>query len=347
MSLILPFEEWPAADRDLWESLFTEGDPLDDEGPLVHLRPTSRQTLLLRYGRWLKWLTDEEPDVLAHNPLDRPTLEHLKGWLRALDHTAPTTRLMFVDGVLRIMRAAAPEQDWSAQTRLKSRLKHAAGRGDPARKRGRVLSSLHLLDAATMLADEARMWPEGGLWRATGLRDAAMVALLALLPMRRRSLASLHLEELILVTDERIVIALTGDLTKTGVPWEADVPPQSEPFLRAYLAEARPVLADRGAGDDPSLWLDRTGKGMSENYIGSRIGGATLRMTGVRVPPHFFRDAAATTLTRISPQAARLIPSVLGHKGPGTAEKYYNHAQTIEAGRDYAALVADRKKKGR
>ena len=347
MSLVLPFDQWPAADQALWESLFTEGDPLDDEGPLVHLRQTSRDSLLLRYGRWLKWLLDEEPDVLAHDPLDRPTLEHLKGWLRALEHTAPMTQLMFVDGVLRIMRAAAPEQDWSAQTRLKSRLKHAAGRGDPARKRGRVLSSLHLLDAATMLADEARMWPEGGLWRATGLRDAAMVALLALLPIRRRSLASLRLGESVLVTDDRITIALSGDLTKTRVPWEADVPPQSARFLRAYLAEARPVLADRGAGDDPSLWLDRTSKGMSENYVGSRIGDQTLRITGVRVSPHFFRDSAATTLTRISPQAARLIPSVLGHKGPGTAEKHYIHAQRIEAGRDYAALIASRKGRNR
>ncbi len=252
MSLVLPLEEWPAADRALWESLFTEGDPLDDEGPLTHLRQTSRLALFLRYGRWLKWLLDETPDVLAHDPLDRPTLEHLKDWLRALDHTAPMTRSMFVDGVLRVMTAAAPERDWSAQTRLKGRLKYAAGRGDPARKRGRILSSLQLLDAATMLADEARMWPERAPYRATGLRDAAMVALLALLPMRRRSLASLRLGELALVTKERITIALSGDLTKTGVPWEADVPPQSVSFLRAYLAEARPVLADRAREKTPA-----------------------------------------------------------------------------------------------
>ena len=345
MSLILPFNQWPAADQALWESLFIEGDPLDDEGPLVHLRQTTRQTLLLRYGRWLKWLGDTRPDLLAHDPRDRPTLEHLKDWLRALEHTAAMTRLMFVDAVLRIMTAAAPDRDWSAQTQLKSRLKHVAGRGDPARKRGRILSSLQLLDAATMLADEARMWPEGAPYRATGLRDAAMVALLTFLPMRRRSLTSLRLGESILVTDDRITIALSGDLTKTGVPWEADVPPQSAPFLRAYLAEARPVLAGRGAGDDDNLWLDQGGKGMSYDYIGPRIGGATLRMTGVRVPPHFFRDAAATTLTRISPQAARLIPSVLGHKGSGTAERHYNHAQTIEAGRDYATLIAKSKRK--
>ncbi len=70
-------------------------------------------------------------------------------------------------------------------------------------------------------------------------------------------------------------------------------------------------------------------------------------MTGTRVPPHFFRDAAVTTLTRISPRAAQLIPCVLGHKGPGTAEKHYIHAQTIEAGRAYVALLATGKIKAR
>ena len=162
------------------------------------------------------------------------------------------TQLMFVDGVLRVMRAAAPERDWSEQRRLKGRLKRVAGRGDPARKRGRILSSLRLLDAATMLADEARMWPERAPYRATGLRDAAMVRVLALQPIRRRSLVSLRLRESVLVSDDRITIALSGKLTKTGVPWEADVPPQSVSFLRAYLAEARPVLADRAREKTPA-----------------------------------------------------------------------------------------------
>ncbi len=30
MSLVLAFDEWPAADRPLWESLFTESDPRED-----------------------------------------------------------------------------------------------------------------------------------------------------------------------------------------------------------------------------------------------------------------------------------------------------------------------------
>ena len=71
---------------------------------------------------------------------------------------------------------------------------------------------------------------------------------------------------------------------------------------------------------------------MNQDYIGSRIGTLTLQMTGKRVPPHFFRDAAATTLARMSPQSARLIRPVLAHAGFKTAERHYIHARTIDAG---------------
>ena len=69
------------------------------------------------------------------------------------------------------------------------------------------------------------------------------------------------------------------------------------------------------------------------------IGGITLRLTGKRIPPHFFRDAAATTLTRESPEAARLIGPILGHTATGTAERHYIQARSIEAARDYADVL--------
>lgn len=85
---------------------------------------------------------------------------------------------------------------------------------------------------------------------------------------------------------------------------------------------------------------------MKQDYIGSRIGDLTLKLTGKRVSPHLFRDCAATTLARLSPESARLIRPVLSHSGFRTAERHYIHAQTIDAGRDYAAVV-QRLKKGR
>lgn len=61
---------------------------------------------------------------------------------------------------------------------------------------------------------------------------------------------------------------------------------------------------------------------------------------------HAEDSAAATTLSRLSPESARLIGPVLAHSGSRTAERHYIHAQTIEPGRDYAAVV-QRLKKGR
>lgn len=95
----------------------------------------------------------------------------------------------------------------------------------------------------------------------------------------------------------------------------------------------------RGGQNHNYLWVSTKGQRLGDDYLGMRIGRMTLQLTGRRVPPHFFRDAVATTLARISPQSGRLIRPVLAHSGFGTAERHYIHAQTIDAGRDYAAVV--------
>lgn len=174
-----------------------------------------------------------------------------------------------------------------------------------------------------------------------------MISLLALMPMRLRALTGLELGSSVIIGQDLILISIPEGLSKTGQPWEAEVPPQAAAALRAYKDKARPILAKRGHGNIPSLWLNRKGNRLRYAGIGRSIARQTLRMTGVRVAPHFFRDAAATTLARSSPESARLIRGVLGHKGFRTAERHYIHAQTIEAGRDYASLIAQMKGKAK
>ena len=339
MSLILPLDDWPAADRAMWAALRQNGGPFDDPGALAHLREASVGTLQNCYGRWLEWLRRTEPAALAEPPAARATLPRLRLWLAALEHTAPMSRLMFVEGVLRVLTAAAPEADWTAHRRVLAHLKHAAGRGDPARKAGRVLSSRVLLDAgvrhATTDADAATT----PLRRASRRRNGTLVAFLAMMPMRRRALAGLSLRHSLLLDADRMTVALPEDLTKSGVPWEADVPEPAAGLMRRYLAETRPFLLQRGRQSHDIVWVTDDGRPFDGNYLGLKIAGITEALTGVRVPPHFFRDAAATTLTRASPGDARLIRPVLAHAGFGTAERHYIHAGSIEAGREHAAVL--------
>ncbi len=348
MSLVLPIANWPEADRDMWESLLRHGGPLDDRGPLSHLRLTSLATLEYRYSRWLGWLARFEPDSVLEPPADRATMTRLLAWLDALDHLAPMSKLMFVNGALRVLRAATPELDWRPQRRLEASLKANAGRCGSERKRGRVLSSAVLLDAGIKLAGPRADTATTGLRAAKWRRDGTMVAMLALMPMRRRAFAGLRLGQSIHVTESEILVVLHEEMTKTGVPWEAPVPAQVAPLLHCYLSDTRPWLMARGGQHHDYLWVDDCGAPFfGLNYFGNKIAAITTQIAGVRVPPHFFRDAAATTLARISPEAARLIRPILAHSTLGTAERHYIQAGSIEAGRDYATMIKRMKRDGR
>lgn len=242
MSLVLPLSDWPVQDRDMWLNLQIEGGPLDDCGALSHLRATSLKTLELRYARWLQWLINSDAEAITLPPARRGTLPRLSAWLRDLSHTRPMTQLMFIDGVLRILSASDPAQDWSAQRKLKAGLKRAAGRGDRDRKLGRVLSSEVLFRAGLILATghaEAAPTPLRGMMC---LRDGTMIAMLALMPMRRRAFAGLRIGTSLYVAADTMTVALPGDLTKSGQPWEADVPQSVEPLVRRYVNEARPFF---------------------------------------------------------------------------------------------------------
>lgn len=92
------------------------------------------------------------------------------------------------------------------------------------------------------------------------------------------------------------------------------------------------------------LWVNLRGARFDAIHMGNQIGAVTKCITCVRVPPHFFQDAAATTLSRLSPSAAKLIRPVLAHTSSKTAERHYIHAQTIDAGRDYAQLIKGKKR---
>ncbi len=332
-------DDWPASDKAMWESMTRSGNPLDDEGRFAHLRQTSRTTLCRHYGRWLAWLMDAEPKALREAPTRRCTIERLMEWRETMTQMRPMSRFSLIGDTVRMMKAADPHADWTQHLQLRKHLKRQAGNGDQTRKSGRILSSTVLFEAgrthATVNVEAATTM----LQSMKRQRNGTMVAMLALMPMRRRAFGQLEIDTSLFVGSDRVTVALSGDMTKNGLPWEAEVPKAVEPLLRRYVDDVRPWFMARGNECHSRLWVKLRGAPFELNHFGNQIADITTQLTGVRVPPHFFRDAAATTLSRMSPDAARLISPVLAHTSAGTAERHYIHAKTIEAGRDYARLV--------
>ncbi len=335
----MPLEDWPQADRTLWLALRQRGGPFDDRGALAHLRDSSARMYVSAYGRWLEWLRREDPAALNIHPALRATLPRMRTWLEAMQPLQPTSRAIFFTNVLRVLAAAAPDADWSAHRRLRNGLAQAAGRGDPGRKAGRILSSQILLEAGLRHAGPEAEAAPTPLQRAVRQRDGAMIALLAMVPMRHRAFSGLRIGHSLLIGPATLSVALPEELTKSGRPWEADIPEPASKLLRRYVEATRPFLMDRGGHRHDLLWVGNEGAPMGYSYIGRRIPDITSRLTGVRIPPHFFRDAAATTLARASPAAARVIAPVLAHSDRGTAERHYIQAGSIEAARDYADVL--------
>ena len=339
MRASMPLHQWPAADQAMWCALHRAGGVFDDRGPFALIRDSTIKIRRNAYGRWLEWLRRTDPSLLHRAPEARATLETFKAFAKSHSHLAASSQAMFATGVIAVLQAARPEVDWAGHLRVTKGLARKASQTPSSRKQGRVLCSRTLLDAGIRHAQ-----PEAGsrltpLQQAVRQRDGTMIAFLALIPIRHRAFTGLVIGQSLLVSGHRLTIALPEDLTKSGTPWEADVPEPLAGLLHAYLETSRAFLLTRSGQCHDTLWVNNNGTPMSYPTVGRKVPDITERLTGVRIPPHFFRDAAATTLARTSTQAARVIAPVLGHNDHRTAERHYIQAGSIEAGRDYAELL--------
>lgn len=333
------FEDWPAADQALWAALVRTGNPLDEAGGFSHMKATTLFTIRYNYARWLAWLRDSNPCALSEPPERRATPERLLAWMGSMSDLAPRSRATFVDGPIQVLSAAAPELDWRPHYRVRNRVQQEASRTDSTRKVGRVKSTAVLLEAGLELAGPRADAAATELEAMTHRRNGAMIAFLAMLPIRRRAFAGLELGRSVLVGPQSIDIVLSFDMTKTGVPWEAAVPKVIMPLLRRHIDEVQPYFLSRGSARHGYLWTDSKGKPLELNYLTQLIGRATQEMTGAWITPHLFRDAAATSLARLSPQHAALIRPLLGHQDFDTADRHYIQASSIEAGGRYASVI--------
>jgi integrase len=338
MANTLPLQHWPGSDRHAFDALFAHGGLLDDHGALGHWRPLSRNLMQNQYARWLGWVSKAQPTALALMPCERATSERLQAWLAAMNSLAPATQLGHAGAVVRLCRSIEPDRSWSAHQAILAGLHRSVVRHGSPRKIGRVLASDILFDAGAQLVrdnDGLITHPD----QAVRLRDGAMICLLALMPMRRRALSELALGTSLRVEGAQMTICLDGAMTKNGQSWEAIVPDMVSERLAVYLSIARPVLSARGSSAQTAVWLGRNGMPLTINQFTRAIKNRTTSLLKVGVTPHLFRDAAATTLSRASPESARMIKPILGHTTTRIAEAHYIQADTVAAGRGLAAAL--------
>lgn len=145
------------------------------------------------------------------------------------------------------------------------------------------------------------------------LRDRAMFELAYAAGLRAEELVNL---------DTTSLDADAEEVRVDGKGGRTRVVPAGEPAWRAierYLARARPALA---AGDDPALFLSKTGRRLSTSDVRRRLA-LQLRRAALQggITPHTLRHSFATHLLEGGADL-RSIQELLGHASIGTTQTY-------------------------
>src|SRR5262249_40718219 len=188
----VPLTDWPAEDRRLWQAACTPTDPLaEHEGARANHAVMSNRKAERGYGRWLTFLQQADPASLAEGPALRITQERLCAYVDSLVglNNSTATILARLAELGEVAKVMGPDRSWSFINALASRIR---ARHKPARDKRNLKLSDELFGLGLSLIDQATATT--GLAASVLHRDGLMIAVLALVPLRRRNFAGLRLD---------------------------------------------------------------------------------------------------------------------------------------------------------
>jgi integrase/recombinase XerD len=337
--LALSFADWPAEDRAQWDVAFKGGDRFDESGRGTHLASATRQARRASYARFLGFISAVHRDRLTTPPearIDRDIVAEYVVWRRrSCGDMAIAIDLDNLRGAIKLM---CPDTDWSWLLKIIRRIAATA-----PRKVGKYhlvtsdrlyLLGRELMDRAVVDADAAG---RTRMAHAFQYRDGLIIALLALIPLRSRTLAALRIGK---------------HLSKLGDLWALDIPASDTKSGRALdypisskMSARIDVFLDQFRGHIPradkhtSPWASNQGRPMCADAIYNAVRKRTKKAFGFEVNLHRFRHAAASFWSTHDPVNVRGAKDLLGHASFGTTEKYYVMGQSRLAGRALARAV--------
>lgn len=332
----LPFERWPLADRRLWQSAFSNTDIFAD-GSVAGLKPTTLYGRLAAYRQWLGYVEAAAPELLALLPHQRVTLEAIEDYVGHLrQNCRETTVGIEIQRLYLVMRVLCPSHDWAWVNRICRRI----FRGSRAMRHPEVQSpelyrlGLFLMDTALEKAEHQKL-----LTRSCAIRyrDGLLIAFLVEAPVRRAALARLLINRHLSKIGQHWYVNVPAELTKTKTPQDYTLSVRLSHYVDTYIAQIRPAFS--GADTHSSFW-PFIGRPMTDRMIWRRVIRRTRDGLGIAVPPHRFRNAAATFLTLQDPANAFAARDLLGHKSLTMTKKHYvDRAQSRIAGQQLSSII--------
>jgi hypothetical protein len=329
-------------DRERWAAAFRAGDRFDESGCGAHLAMTTRQARQESYGRFLGFLSTNHPDLMSVRPearIDQSIVAEFVAW-RSCSNISIAVDLYHLRGALKLI---CSDMDWSWLLTIVRRIGAAAPRKRP--KYHLVTSDrlyalgIELMDRAVAAAEAATSTRTA---RALQYRDGMLIAFLALVPLRGRTLAALHIDRHLAKVGEFWELDIPAADTKTGCALDYQLGKEISARIDLYLERFRGLIP--GAHKHAGLWPSLQSRPMCRDAIYCAIYRRTKQALGFGVNLHRFRHAAASFWSGQDPVNVRGVKDLLGHSFK-TTEVHYIMTQSRLAGRALARAIGDLQKR--
>jgi integrase/recombinase XerD len=218
--LQLAFELWPAEDQARWRAAFKVGDRFDEAGLGAHLAESTRKAQLESYARFLGYISTKRRDLLnlpPHARIGRNIVADYVAWRRSFRRDLRIAiDLRQLRGALRL---TCPGVDYSWLLTITKRIAAAAACN---RQKYHLVTSERLYALGIELMDKAIGGAETAKrvskTHAFQYRDGLIIAFLALIPVRSRTLSAMRIGK---------------HLVKAGDVWTLEVPAADTKSRRA------------------------------------------------------------------------------------------------------------------
>ena len=338
-TIALPFTSWPIRVQERWAAAFRAGDRFDESGCGAHLADTTRKARKESCGRLLGFLSANHPDRMSASPeawIDRGIVAEYVSW-RSCSAIAIAIDLYHLRGALSLI---CPDTDWSWLLAIARRIEAAAPR---QRTKYHLVTSdrlyalgIELMDRAVADANAAtRTRTAHAFW----YRDGLLIALLALVPLRSRTLTALRIDRHLAKVGNFWELDIPAGDTKTGCALDYRLSKEFSARIDLYLKRFRGSIP--GADKHTGLWPSLQSRPMCSHAIYSAVLRRTRKALGFGVSLHRFRHAAASFWSSHDPVNVRGVKDLLGQVSFKTTEAHYIMAQSRLAGRALARAIVD------
>jgi integrase len=340
----LVVSEWPAADREAWEEACRPGLRLRRGGTASRYAEVSREDFARRYGAFLGFLQRGGCLDYSAAPAAQVTPTNVELYVAELNERVRSVTVWNCIYKLRMAaRVLDPKTDFAWLSEIEQDLALVM---EPRSKFDRLVLAERLVEAGLTLVTEAEAFSRYPFKRAIDIRNGLIIALLAVCPIRIKNYAALEIGRTFKQEHGGWWITLPYGSTKTEDADQRPVPDYLNDAVQLYLTESRPVLIGSRPATN-SLWISsRTGRRYTTKNLGTRISKITLETIGIDVSPHLFRTAAATTSACYGTDMPYLGSAVLLHANSRDTEKHYIRTTTLNAAKDYAAILRRRRSPG-